>query len=193
MAVLGIQTLVRSVTGQVLTRQGNRVQHLAPRGAWKTLDDRWISVTVGNDNTFKSLALAMEQPDLPNDPRFASNRARLAHVDEIEAVLADWFAGKSNAEALERLERYNVACAPLYDAEQLMQDPQFISREAFVTVADDDLQQITLPNVLARFSRTPGRVRFAGKRLGEDNQSVYAERLGLGADEVASLHERGVI
>lgn len=193
LAVLGIQTIVQSVTGKPMQRQGNRVQHLAPRGAWETKDGRWISVTVGNDNTFKSLADAIGKPDLVSDPRFSVNRARLAHVDEIEAILAEWFRSKTNADAIAVLERHNVACAPLYDAEQLLADPQFQSRNAFVTLDDDELGSIRLPNVLARLSRTPGSVRFAGRRKGEDNQSVYAKRLGLGADDVKDLQKKGIV
>lgn len=193
LAVLGIQTLVQSVTGTIMQRQGNRVQHLAPRGAWETMDGRWISVTVGNDNTFKSLATAISMPELVADARFADNHARLAHVDEIEAILTDWFKRKTNAEALDLLERYNVSCAPLYDSEQLLSDPQFRSREAFVKVGDEELGSVVLPNVLARFSETPGAVRFAGRKKGADNKSVYCDRLGLSAGEVAALAERGVI
>ncbi|NML32297.1 CaiB/BaiF CoA transferase family protein [Paraburkholderia antibiotica] len=193
LAVLGIQTLVKDATGQTLERQGNRVQHLAPRGAWKTRDERWISVTVGNDNTFRSLANAIGQPDLVDDPRFCSNRARLAHVDEIEDILAEWFGAQSHRDAIETLERHNVSCAPLYDAEQLLDDPQFRSREAFVRLADDELGEVLLPNVIARFSATQGSIRFAGKPKGADNRRVFVEQLGLTSDELQALTERGVV
>ncbi|MBN9427516.1 MAG: CoA transferase [Burkholderiales bacterium] len=193
LAVLGVQTLVRSVTGQSLQRQGNRVNHLAPRGAWQTADGRWISVTVGNDNTFRSLAAAMDMPGLPDDPRFATNRARLANVDAIEAVLAGWFGRTAYADALRVLTEHKVAHAPLYDAEQLLEDPQLRSRSAFVNTADDELGHALLPNVLARFSATPGQIRFAGRRKGADNDAVYRQRLGLSDDELRTLREQRII
>lgn len=193
LAVLGVQTLVRSVTGESMTRQGNRVNHLAPRGAWETADGRWISVTVGNDNTFRSLAEAMGMPALVDDPRFATNRARLAHVDEIEGVLAEWFGRTRFADAIRALEAKKVAHAPLYDAEQLLDDPQLKSREAFVSIADEELGHALLPNVLARFSESPGRVRFAGRPKGADNRRVYMERLGLTEARMRELAEQGVI
>jgi crotonobetainyl-CoA:carnitine CoA-transferase CaiB-like acyl-CoA transferase len=193
LAVLGIQTLVRSVTGESMTRQGNRVNHLAPRGAWETLDKRWVSVTVGNDSTFRSLAGAMQMPGLVSDPRFSTNRARLAHVDEIEAILADWFGRTRFEDAVKVLEAHNVAHAPLYDAEQLLDDPQLKSREAFVDIVDDELGHAMLPNVLARFSVSPGRVRFAGRPKGADNARIYGERLGLSEARLRELAEKGVI
>ena len=193
LAVLGIQTLVRSVTGISMTRQGNRVNHLAPRGAWETVDGRWISVTVGNDNTFRSLAEAMGMPGLVDEPRFATNRARLANVDAIEGVLAEWFGRTKFEDAIRALESKKVAHAPLYDAEQLLSDPQLTSRRAFVQVEDEELGHATLPNVIARFSRTPGEVRYAGRPKGADNGRIYQERLGLTEEEVGELAARRVI
>lgn len=193
LAVLGIQTLVRSVTGTSMQRQGNRVNHLAPRGAWQTSDGLWVSVTVGNDRTFKSLAMAMDMPELPLDPRFRTNRDRLANVDAIEDVLAQWFGRTSYRDAISMLEEFKVAHAPLYDAEQLLHDPQLRSREAFVRVADDELGEALLPNVLARFSGSEGKVRFAGRAKGADNVPVYKEMLGLSDADLARLSDQGVI
>ena len=193
LAVLGIQSLMRSVTGESMQRQGNRVNHLAPRGAWQTRDGRWISVTVGNDSTFRSLAAAMNMPQLPEDERFCTNRARLANVDAIEEVLAQWFARTNYANALMVLEEFKVAHAPLYDAEQLLEDPQLQSRGAFVSVHDEELGEALLPNVLARFSSAQGEVRFAGRAKGADNERVYGERLGLSKADIARLRDSGVI
>jgi len=193
LAVLGIQSLVRSVTGESMQRQGNRVNHLAPRGAWQTQDGRWISVTVGNDSTFRSLATAMGMPELLADARFVSNRDRLANVDAIEDVLARWFARTRYQDAIAALEEYKVAHAPLYDAEQLLEDRQLLSREAFVRVDDDELGEAMLPNVLARFSAAKGQVRFAGRPKGSDNERIYRDVLGMTDRDLARLAENGVI
>ena len=193
LAVLGIQTLCRAVTGTSLTRQGNRVNHLAPRGAWETADGRWISVTVGNDSTWKSLCNAMGQLQLFDDPRFATNRQRLANVDAVERVVGDWLGRTDYLEAIAILEAHKVAHAPLYDAEQLLQDPQLKSRNAFVNLQDSELGHALLPNVLARFSDSPGAVRFAGRAKGADNERIYRDRLGLSPSDIHSLKERGII
>lgn len=193
LAVLGVQTLAFAVTGQSLTRQGNRVNHLAPRGAWETSDGRWVSVTVGNDNTFGSLANAMQMPELVTDTRFATNRLRLVNVDAIEAILKDWFGNTPYEAALEALEKHKVAYAPLYDAEQLLTDPQLLSREAFVNIEDDELGHALLPNLLVRFSDSPGAVRFAGRAKGADNEEIYRDKLGFSGQEMEALAKKGVI
>jgi formyl-CoA transferase len=193
LAVLGVQTLVHDVTGASLSRNGNRVNHLAPRGAWETADKRWISVTVGNDNTFHSLTLAMGMPELFEDERFATNRARLANVDAIESILAQWFSRTRFDDAIARLEEHKVAHAPLYDAAQLREDAQLKARHAFVSVADDELGNVLLPNVLARFSKNPGKVRHAGRPKGADNSAILRNRLGLSDSEIKALQEREAI
>lgn len=193
LAVLGIQSLMRSVTGTSMQRQGNRVNHLAPRGAWETADGLWISVTVGNDRTFSSLAEAMGLPELPMDPRFRTNRDRLANVDAIEEVLAGWFRRTNFRDAIARLELHKVAHAPLYDAGQLLDDPQLRSRQAFVRVADDELGEAMLPNVIARFSAAEGGIRFAGRPKGADNAAVYQGELGLSDADLFRLSSKGVI
>jgi len=193
LAVLGIQTLVRDITGESLMRNGNRVNHLAPRGAWETADKRWISVTVGNDNTFKSLTEAMGMPELFVDERFSSNRARLKNVDEIEEIMADWFSRTSFFDAIKLLENHNVAHAPLYDAEQLLEDPQLKYRNAFVSVPDEELGTALLPNLLVRFSKGAGQVRHAGQPKGAHNAAILREKLGLSDSEIKALQEREVI
>lgn len=193
LAVLGIQTLMKQVTGISMQRQGNRVNHLAPRGAWETVDGRWISITIGNDNTFRALADAMEMPGLYEDPRFSTNRARLANVDAIEAIVAKWLGRTRFCAAIEVLTRHKVAHAPLYDAEQLLSDPHLQSRHAFLEVPDEELGAAMLPNVLARFSKTPGEVRFAGLPKGADNDKIYCGKLGLDLAELHALRDAGVV
>jgi crotonobetainyl-CoA:carnitine CoA-transferase CaiB-like acyl-CoA transferase len=193
LAVLGVQTLVRDITGENLTRNGNRVTHLAPRGAWETADGRWVSITVGNDNTFKSLTEAMGMPHLFSDKRFSTNRARLKHVDAIESIMAEWFRRTQFSDAIKLLERHNVAHAPLYDAEQLLEDPQLKSRNAFVSVPDDELGSVLLPNLLVKFSKNAGEVRHAGQPKGADNLKILRDRLGLSHEYIEDLRRRAVI
>jgi len=193
LAVLGVQTLVRDITGESLARNGNRVNHLAPRGAWETADKRWVSVTVGNDNTFKSLTQAMGMPELFVDERFSTNRARLKNVDAIESIMAGWFAHTDFADAIRLLEDHNVAHAPLYDAAQLLEDPQLKSRNAFVSVADQELGKVLLPNLLVRFSKGAGQVRHAGQPKGAHNVQILRDRLGLSDGDIKALREREVI
>jgi len=77
--------------------------------------------------------------------------------------------------------------------EQLMGDPQVLYRDTITTVEDEDLGPIKMQNVMARLTGTPGTIRFPGRRLGQDNEKLYQELLGIGAEELDKLRAEGVL
>ena len=76
-------------------------------------------------------------------------------------------------EVVKAFEEAGAALAPIYDVEQLMQDPQVLYRDTITTVDDEDLGPIKMQNVMARLTGTPGTIRFPGRRLGQDNEELY--------------------
>ena len=86
-----------------------------------------------------------------------------------------------------------AAIAPIYDIEQLVNDPQVEALDAITTVCDEDLGTVRMQNVMFRLSESPGAIRFTGRRLGQDNDHVYRERLGLDPARIAELRAEGVI
>jgi crotonobetainyl-CoA:carnitine CoA-transferase CaiB-like acyl-CoA transferase len=90
-------------------------------------------------------------------------------------------------------EEAGAAIAPIYDIEQLMNDPHVEAREAITTIEDEDLGPLRMQNLMFRLSDSPGAIRFAGRRLGQDNHEIYGERLGLDANRIAQLREQGAI
>jgi crotonobetainyl-CoA:carnitine CoA-transferase CaiB-like acyl-CoA transferase len=90
-------------------------------------------------------------------------------------------------------EAAGAALAPIYDAEQLVNDPHVQARQTITTVDDEDLGPVKMQNLMFRLSDTPGAIRYPGRRLGQDTEAVYAELLDLDADELAKLRETGVL
>jgi crotonobetainyl-CoA:carnitine CoA-transferase CaiB-like acyl-CoA transferase len=93
---------------------------------------------------------------------------------------------------LEEFEKAEAAVAPIYDVSDIMADPQLAALEAITTVNDPDLGPVRMQNVLFRLSETPGAVRWTGRSHGADTERVLGS-LGLGADDIAALRERGVV
>jgi crotonobetainyl-CoA:carnitine CoA-transferase CaiB-like acyl-CoA transferase len=89
-------------------------------------------------------------------------------------------------------EREHAAAAPIYDAAQIFEDPQYAARGTIATVPDPELGDIRMQDVTPRFSRTPGRIRHAGLPLGSANAEVYGE-LGMDRDQREALRADGVI
>jgi len=107
--------------------------------------------------------------------------------------VAKWIADRSLSEVSEEFERVGAALAPIYDIEQLMNDPHVIARETITTVDDEDLGPVKMQNLMVRMLGTPGSIRFPGRRLGQDNEQVYQQSLGFDTEQVAELKAKGVL
>ncbi len=179
--------------GTIGVRTGNRWDISAPRNAYQTRDGRWLAMS-GSAPTIAMRALrAVGRPELTLDPRFAQAQQRLRNAAEIDAIMADWISQRTLAEALAVFEEAKVAAAPVYDAEQLLDDPQLRARDTYLTIDDPELGAMRVQAPVPRFSATPGQVSHLGPRLSEHNAAVYGELLGLGSGRLAELHAAGVI
>ena len=174
-------------------RIGNRSDHVAPRNSYQCADGRWVSISASAQSIFERLMDAIGRPELRTDPRFAANAARVANVEELDAIIGEWMRRYPRDEALALLEQAEVAAAPIYDIPDIFADPHFAARHSFTAIEDPELGSVRLVNVVPRFSETPGRVRSTGPVLGAHNDEIYGEELGLDAAELEALRRGGVI
>jgi len=178
--------------GVVPTRQGNRSRNSAPRNTYRTRDGSWVAVSCGAASVAGRVLRLVGRPDLAEQPWFPSARERVAHVDELDGAVQAWIAERDLDDVVEAFEEAGAALFPVYDVAQLFADPQVQARDAVTTVDDEDLGPLKMQNVWFRLSRTPGAIRFAGRRLGQDTDAVL---LGLGytPQQVAALRKDGVV
>jgi formyl-CoA transferase len=134
----------------------------------------------------------VDKPELIDDPRFATNADRVQHRDEVDGVVAEWVAQRTQEEALRTLEQADVTAGPVYNIAQFMEDPHVIEREIVVELPDDEMGTIPMHNIVPTLSGTPGGFRLPAPRLGEHNDALLLE-LGFDADAIANLREQGVI
>ena len=186
-------TVIYDRFGAVRERTGNRHPAAVPSGLYETRDGAYVTLFAAPDHLLQRLAGAMERPDLPEDPRFASPGARRRNAAELEKEVERWMAGLSAEEVLAKLERAKIPASRVNSIADLFADPHVAARENIVSVADGSGGEIRMVGVLPKLSRTPGRIRHAGRALGADNAEVYAEILGLDLVEVDDLRKRGVI
>ena len=178
--------------GAVRLRSGNRSQYAAPGNVYRTRDGRWASIAASTQSIFLRLAKALELDDLPADPRFATNPARVANRDAIDARVSAAIAALTLAELRERLEQAEVGFSSINDIADVFADPQMIAREAIVKVADAELGEVRMQGVVPRFSATPGAVRSAGPSIGQHNDEVW-RAYGLNEDEIADMRRQSII
>jgi crotonobetainyl-CoA:carnitine CoA-transferase CaiB-like acyl-CoA transferase len=179
--------------GTVPGRTGNRWDISAPRNTYRTKDGHWLAMS-GSAPTIAMRALrAVGREDLTTDPRFAEAQQRLENAALVDSVMAEWIAGRTLDDAMTVFEEAEVAAAPIYDAEQLLADPQLQARGTYPRLPDPDLGSMRVQAPVPRFSATPGGIDHLGPGIGEHNDEVYGGLLGLSADERERLHAEGVI
>jgi crotonobetainyl-CoA:carnitine CoA-transferase CaiB-like acyl-CoA transferase len=110
----------------------------------------------------------------------------------LDGAVQKWISARELDEVLEAFEDAGAAIAPIYDVEQLVNDPHVVARDTITTVDDEDLGPIKMQNLIFRLGDTPGEIRWTGRRLGQDNEAVYAS-LGIDAERLAALQEKGVV
>jgi succinyl-CoA--D-citramalate CoA-transferase len=179
--------------GYVKQRQGNRMEESSPRNAYATSDDEWVAISASSQRTFERLARAIGCPELLHDPRFADNPSRVDNAAALDAIIGDWFGQLCLDEAMEILQQNDVVAGPIYNIQRIFQDSHFHARQNIIEVDDPELGTIRMQNVTPRMSKTPGEIKFAGLGLGEHNEEIYREQLGLSAQEIEQLRAEGVI
>lgn len=172
---------------------GNRMAEDAPRNAYETADGRWIAISASSNRTFARLAGAIGQAELAVDPRFDSSSNRVRNVEDLDAILATWFAARGCDDALAVLDANDVIAGPVMNIADIFRDPQYAARGNIIEVPDPDFGSIRMQAVVPRFARTPGSVRFPGLAPGAHNTEVYSGLLGLEESDVARLSKGEII
>ncbi len=190
--VLDFMPIEYDQLGVVRTRQGNLNAYSAPSSVYKTRDDKWVVLAVSAPTVFRRLAIAIGRVDLLEDPMYSSNTARIRNREGIEGIMENWFGAHTLAEASDILMRHEVSFSPIYDMADIAADPHFSAREVLVRIQDEELGEVSMQNVVPRFSATPGRIWRAGPGIGQHNDEVYGE-LGLSAAQQAALRSRNII
>jgi len=179
--------------GVVRQREGNRLRNSAPLDNWETKDGQFICIVAAGDGLFPRLARAMGREDLLRDPRFASLTARVAHADEINAIVADWVKQHDATELEAVLVAAEVPVTRAHSIADIAADPHYAARNDIVEVDDPTIGPLRMQAVYPRLSETPGRIQRGAPKLGAHNREVYGGVLGLSDAEIAELEGEGVI
>lgn len=193
MRLMEVSLMEYSVLGLTTQRMGNRIASSAPRNSYKTKEGKWICLSGSAQPIAEKIFKAIGRPDLINDYRFCDNFSRIKNADELDAIIGEWIGRHSLDEVIDRFMEAGAVIGPIYEADQIFADEHFKFRESLVQIPDKDFGTITMPNVFAKFSRTPGKIQFSGEDKGAHNQEVYCDLLGLSLDELNELQTKEVI
>jgi benzylsuccinate CoA-transferase BbsF subunit len=192
-SVVGEHIIGYQMDGQQPSNRGNRHPVMAPHGAYPCRgDDKWITIAVSTDDEWARLCEVMDRTDLADDERFADLISRLRNQDTLDEVISSWTAGRDPQELAEALQREGIASSPVMTGEDIFNDPHYQERGLLELVDHPSAGMYFLPGVSWKMSATPGSVRWPAPRLGEHNDFVFSEVLGMTASDIARLDEEGV-
>ncbi len=190
-AMLANQGMNYLASGVVPERHGNAHPNIVPYQDFPT-SDGWLMLAIGNDHQFAQFCRLAGCPDWPQDPRFSSNRQRLAHRDTLIPLLSALTKRRSTRDWIAALEPVGVPCGPINDVAQVFSDPQAVARGLRVDIPSE---ACTVPGIASplRLSAAPAQYRLPPPALGAHTREVLSEILGLSAAQLDALAEQGVI
>ncbi|MSQ29164.1 MAG: CoA transferase [Dehalococcoidia bacterium] len=157
-------------------------------------EERYISIAAPTDEAWRALCAEIGDSALTSDPRFASVLERLQHRAEIDARIGAWTAGLDNVAMAERLQAKGIAAIPSYSSRELFESPHLQARHAFDTMTHSVTgKNVTLVGPPWGFSETPVMSRNVAPLLGQDNEYVFGEILGMPIEEQQRLTEAGIL
>ena len=193
MTTLGPQALIFDQLKIKQKRTGNRTENNAPRNTYKTRDGKWLAISTSAPSIAARVMTLVGHPEVIDEPWFKEARSRVAHADELDAYINEWISVRDSAEVIAAFTAAEAAVAPIYDIEDLFNDPQVQARETITKVEDPVLGEVAMQNVIYKLSATPGEIKFTGRPKGADTKEILESIGGLSAAQIAELHEEKVI
>jgi formyl-CoA transferase len=172
--------------GVIRERTGSALPGIAPTNAYPCQDGEYVLIAGNGDSIFKRLMETVGRADLATDPELLHNDGRVRRVEEIDAAIAAWTASRGIDEILETMTQAKVPAGRIYSAKDIAEDPHYAARGMIEQILTRDGLTLKVPAVVPKLSETPGSIRSAAPRLGEDTEAVL-RRLGYSAEQIAAL------
>jgi crotonobetainyl-CoA:carnitine CoA-transferase CaiB-like acyl-CoA transferase len=192
LSALGPDAAGYALDGAVRERHGNTSDNASPRGTYRTRDGKWIALSASTPASTKALFGGLGLAHTLDDPRFATNDARVRHNDLVDGMLATAIGQRTLDEMRTLFESSDLTACPVYDIADISKDPHVIARGILVDVPDPQLGAVRMTAPTPRLTATPAEVRWAGPPLGAHNAEVYGA-LGISEADLAHLKRDGIV
>lgn len=193
MFIVGDTLLKYQALGEVQSRVGNGTGSASPRGVYRAADGHWLAIAGSNQVIAARLFAAMGRPELIDDPRYATNAARMAHNDELQELVGDWVQARPRADTLKLLDEYDVVASPVNDARDIVGDPHFVQRTLVELTGNDVLGPVLMPGPVLHLRSHPGPAYHGVPAIGEHTTQILTDILALQPPQIAALAAAGVV
>ncbi len=178
------------IGGYVRERTGSILPNVAPSNIYPS-SDGMVIIAANQDTVFGRLAKMVGHEEWIEDPKFESHTARGMNQKELDDLISDWSKQKTADELLDTCSEAGVPAGKIYRASDMLDDPHFAAREAIVSMQHPTIGKFKMQNVFPKLSDTPGEVKWVGPELGEHNDYVYGELLGMSKELIEELKSTG--
>jgi crotonobetainyl-CoA:carnitine CoA-transferase CaiB-like acyl-CoA transferase len=187
----GQEALTYRLAGAVKERVGSRSNTTAPRNVYRCKDGKYVALSASMQTMAERLFRSIGRADLIDDPRFRTNADRVANLDEVDAIVAEYMARHTQAENLAHFELAGVTVGPVCDIADLMTHPYILGREILQSFPDDEVGELPMHHVTPRLSGTPGAIRRPAPAVGEHTREILAG-LGVPDAEIDRFAKEGI-
>lgn len=192
--LVGDSLMDYTMNGRVQSRDGNRDDIMAPHGCYRCQgEDNWVSIAVGNQEEWQSFCQATGKPELARDRRFADAFSRWQNQEELDHIVEQWTLDHSKYDVMRILQSAGVAAVPSLNAEDLFTDPHMAQQDLTQVVEHPQMGAIVMMTPPWKLSETPCQIVRHGPLIGEHNDYVLNELLGISSDRLGQLMQQGIV
>ena len=192
-ALMGDAFMDYAMNRRIQERAGNRDRAMAPHGVYRCLDNKWVSIAVGNEEEWRALCGVIGDPRLTEDDRFADAFSRWQSQDALSEIIDEWTLMRTPVEVMEALQPAGVAAMPVYGGEEIVNDRHVLARGLIEEVEHPLMGKKKVLGPPWRLSKTPARIIRHGPLLGQHNDYVLGDLLGMSKQQIERLTAEQVL
>jgi benzylsuccinate CoA-transferase BbsF subunit len=182
------------MNGRVRSRRGNQDDIMSPHNCYRCRgDDKWVSIAVSTEEEWQAFCGVMGNPDWTRDEKFSDAYSRWKNQDELDRLVTEWTLKYTHYEVTEMLQKAGVAAFPSLSNQEIFSDPHFKERKLSVEVEHPAMGKQVVLGAPWKLSETPAEVTKASPVMGENDEYVFGELLGLSSTEIKRLMDEQVI
>ena len=191
-SILGPWAASYKISGKTPPRIGNRSNVAAPRGIYKTKDNKFVSLSASMQSMWEKLAITIGAQELINDPKFLTNSDRLSNQDDLDDVISNFIKKFDRDPLLKLFSEEGITVGPVLDISEIIEHPYVLDRKILIEHYNNNYGNILMHQAFPRLSKTPGKVKSSAPSIGENTNEILKE-IGLTKSQIEKLRENKII
>ena len=191
-SILGPWAASYKISGKTPPRIGNRSNVAAPRGIYKTKDNKFVSLSASMQSMWEKLAITIGAQELINDPKFLTNSDRLSNQDDLDDVISNFIKKFDRDPLLKLFSEKGITVGPVLDISEIIEHPYVLDRKILIEQYNNNYGNILMHQAFPRLSKTPGKVKSSAPSIGENTNDVLKE-IGLTKSQIEKLRDNKII